>query len=588
MSLENPFFVREVRAYSRKAWSPLSWQVLAAAMGPGFWLWAIAREWTPDAPGAPYFLRGLLLAWVIVSHAVVCGFTGWRLGAQAFGAEQRQSTLEGLQLVSTSSWKWSTEKLLFPLYSLFLVWLAAFPGCAMLVVRGHCLPATLWPGLLLAAAVGVLSFGVALMGPPERAGLPLSTERQLPLAQRLELSAPRLIATWLGWEILQLGIRWLEKGVRDLTPDFQTRLLFRILPLRSDQIFAGMLGLFLFYGLTCAWAWANPASPIAGRLRRAALLVTLVTGYALVVGVTWIGSNWFWQSLLVAVPTVQLLRLALAQRKSVRVRRAARPDSPRAVREIAAVQARWDNPVLVRDLRVSLRGGGLLSSILWHCLIVGALGGAFGAYALSMGAYYVGASTYPVIAGFLASLYGWGAFAAVMRIGMSASTQWSSERRMKTVSQLLLSPIPGVDIVRGRWAAALLQGSAVAMPWVVSFAICTIIASGGERLETLVCYSLWIVSLALILSAGRAGAIRELTGRREWLSPARASLAWFFAQPFFLVMMASRDSSGGMTGLALCIVLTLLNVGMVPALLNWSGYQIDHYRARLAESSRGA
>jgi hypothetical protein len=583
MPLENPFFVREIRAYSRKAWSPLSWQLLVAALGPVVWLLGLSWKWNPESPGSEDFSHEDLLVWVIITHAVICGFTGWRLGARVFGGEQQQHTLEGLQLVSTSSWVWAVQKLLFPAYALLMVWLAAFPGCAMLVVRGHCLPAMLWPGLWLAGAVGLLMFGAALMAPPERAGLPLATERQLPLAQRFELGSPRLLATWLGWEILQLSFQWLENGVREPRPVFQQHLLFRMLPLRSDQIFAGMLGLFLLYGLTCAWAWANPSSPIAGRLRRAALLFTLIAGYGLVVGITWFGSHWVWQVVLVAVPTVQLLRLMLAQRKAVRGRQATRLDNPRAVREIAAVQARWDNPVLVRDLRVSWRGGGLLSSFVRQCLVIGALGGLSGAYIFSMGRYSVGFSILPMIVGFLAVLYGCGSFVAVARMGLSASAQWSSERRMKTVSQLLLSPIPGRDIVRGRWTAALLQGSAVAAPWVVSFVVCTLIASRGEHLILLICYGLGAISMALTLSAGRAGAIRELTGRREWLSPARASIVWLVVQYILFSSVLGRYPFGELDGLVLCVVLTLVNAVAVAALLAWSGWQIDHYRARLAE-----
>lgn len=583
MPLENPFFVREIRAYSRKAWAPLSWQVLVAALGPVVWLLSCTWKWNPEAPGSEEFSHEDLLVRVIFTHAVVCGFAGWRLGMRVFGGEKQQHTLEGLQLISTSPWVWAVQKLGFPVYALLTVWLAAFPGCAMLVVRGHCLPAMLWPGLWLAGAVGLLTFGTALMAPLERAGLPLATERQLPLAQRFELGAPRLLAAWLGWEILQLTFQWLENGVQEPRPVFSQHLLFRLLPLRSDQLFAGMLGLFLLYGLTCAWAWANPSSPIAGRLRRAALLFTLIAGYALVVGVTWMGSYWLWQAVLVAVPIVQVLRLAWAQRKAVRGRRTKPLDRPRVVREIAAVQARWDNPVLVRDLRVSLRGGGLLSSFVRQCLVVGALGGLIGAYVYSLRSYYVGFSSLPMITGFLAGLYGCGAFVAVARMGLSASTQWSSERRMKTVSQLLLSPIPGRDIVRGRWIAALLQGSAVAAPWVVAFVICTLIATRGKDLGTLIGYGLGAVSLTLTLSVGRAGAIRELTGRREWLSPARASVVWLVVLYLLFASILGNYPSGELDGLVLCVVLTLVNAVAVAAFLAWSGRQIDHYRARLAE-----
>lgn len=583
---ENPFFVREVRAYSRKAWSPLGWQVLAAAFSPAFWLWAINGNWNPDDGGDTVVLRGVLLAGVVLCHALICGFAGWRLGMGAFGVERRQNTLESLQLVSISAWKWPLQKLVFPLYSLFLVWLAVLPGSVMLVVRGHCLPATLWPGLLLAGAAGLLYFGVALTLPPERVGLPLATERRLPFAQRLELSSPRLIATWLGWELLQLGYQWVLSGSGDQQPDFRQHLLFRIVTVGSDQLFALMLGLLLLYVLTCAWAWANPGNPFTSRLRRASLIVTLVTGYSLVLGITWIGGHWTWRALLVGLPAWQLLRLALAQRRAVRLRHALRPDNPRAVREIAAMQAHWDNPVLIRDLRVFLRGGGLLSSFLRQGLVIGLIFVLTLAYLTSQNgrntAFY-----YPLVAGALAYLLGWGAFVAGARTALGTSAQWAAERRMNTVSQLMLSPISGHDIVTGRWSAALLYGGATALPWTGCYLVLALLATKGEGLVQFFCMNAWTFSLALVLSAGRAGAIRELSGLREWWSPTRVSVVWLIAQAFLLVQFASSSGLGSLGYTLGAGILALVNTAAVPALLDFSSRRIERYRARLAEPGRG-
>ena len=577
MSIENPFFVREVRAYSRKIWSPVGWQVLAAACGPlmGLWLTSRAEDWSDP------WARGILLATIAGYHAVVCSMAGWRLGARVFGAEQQQNTLESLQLVSASPWAWVPQKLLFPVYALLLVWLAALPGCMALVIRGHFLPATIWPGLLLAGAAGLLSLGAALVVPPERVGLPRASERRLPLAQRLELASLRLVTMWLSWEILQLGYRWIETGVNDQGPRFRQHLLFGTVPIRADQVLGGMLALFLLYALTCAWVWANPASPAANRLRRAMQIVTLSTGYLLLVGITWSGSQWFWQTLLVGVPAIQFFRLAAEQRRLRRSRRALRGDSPRAAQEIAVIQARWDNPVLVRDLRVSLRGGGLLPSFLRQWLVLGAIGGVLAAYLFSQ-QYLLRASNFPFIASMLAGIFGWGAFVAVMRTGFTAGAQWGFERRMRTISQLMLSPLPGHDIVVGRWAAALLQGGAVSIPWVVSFLACTYIASNGEGLQWTICFGAWLLSLSLVLSAGMAGASRELSRWREWWSPSGASVAWFLAQPFLLIKGAS-SGSGGEIMLALCLVLTLINAVVVPVLLVCAGQQIEFHRARVAE-----
>jgi ABC-type Na+ efflux pump permease subunit len=155
---------------------------------------------------------------------------------------------------------------------------------------------------------------------------------------------------------------------------------------------------------------------------------------------------------------------------------------------------------------------------------------------------------------------------------------------MKTVSQLLLSPISGDDIVLGRWAAALLQGSAVAAPWVVSFVVCALVASQGQALTPLFSYGVWIVSLALVLSAGRAGTLRELSGRQGWLSPNRASLAWFFGQLLFLYKVVFNTVSSETVGPTMARFLMLVNAVAVAMLLGWSGKLIDDHRARMAEA----
>lgn len=578
MSFENPYFVREVRASSRKAWTPLGWLVLAAAVGPLLALWLASRQ--PDWMDP--FARGMLLTMVAGYHALICSVTGWRLGTRVFGTEQQQNTLESLQLVAASPWRWTLQKLVFPVYALLLVWVAAIPGALALATRSYFVPADLWLGQLLAGAAGALSFGAALAIPPERVGLPRSAERGLPLAQRLELSSMRLIPVWLGWELLQLAYQWLE-GVWNGGPHrFRQHLLFSMLSLRHDQILGGMLGLFLLCALTRAWNWANPSSPGARRLRVGTQILTLLTAYGLVVGLTWAGSFWMWQVLVVGVPATQLFRLAREHRRLKWSRRASRPESGSLISEIPAVQARWDNPVLVRDLRVALRSTGLRSAFSRQWLIIGGLAVVLGLFLMSQ-PWATSTYSYRIFIGSLASVYGWGAFVTLLRTGLSTAVQWGTERRLKTVSQLLLSPLTGSDIVLGRWAAAILQSCLISGPWLLCAAACWVLAEGGQNLHWLACFAAWIVSLVVVLSAGLAGAIRELTHWKEWGSPAGAAIAWFFAQPFLLIKMATSMASINDGLLILYVVLAVVNAVVVPILLFCGGQRVETQRAQLGE-----
>ncbi|MCC2671404.1 MAG: hypothetical protein K0Q72_3875 [Armatimonadetes bacterium] len=517
-------------------------------------------------------------------HAFLCGTIGWRLGTSVFGAEQQQHTLEMLRLVSTSPWSWVPQKLLFPVYALALVWAAALPGYLGLVIRGNFLPATLWPGLLLAGGVGLLLLASGLTVPPERVGMPRFSERLLPVAKQLELHSLRSVQWWLAWQALHLGYVWIGAASVDQPVRYRLHFLFRMVALQADQLFWGMLALYLLCGLTCAWAWANPVSPAAARLRVGAQLLTVGVGYLLVIAITWVGSLWFWQAILVAFPLVQLVRLALERRKLARVRRATRRDDPRAQREIAFLKSRWDNPVLIRDLRVSLRGGGLAALFFRQWLVIGVIAGGFSALMLSgpWGAA-VGPSFLNILTGFMAVILGWGSFVTLLRLGAPASAQWNAERRMRTLPQLLLSPLGSREIVVGRWSASLLQGVLTALPWVVGNLVCTAIVGEGRGLWALVLTGAWLVSMALLFSLALSVAVRELSSWRELWSVTGCAIAVLVAEPVVMVWGMTRGTTTDVTMLTLCILFTVVNTAALPVVLTVGSGQLDRQRQRLFE-----
>jgi hypothetical protein len=587
MLFENPFFTREVRARVRKAWAPLCWMLLLSALAPLSGMWVGARQWSLIAGASPVEIRGLLLVVATGLHAAVCGVAGWGLGATVFGREHQENTLESLRLITASPWVWTLQKLVFPLYALLVVWLAAAPSYLALSMRGHALPSTLWTGMLLAGSVGFLTFGAALVAPPERIGLPLAAERVLPLAQRLELQSVRMISLLLGWEVLALGAEWIGAGAYDHAVRFQIHPLFGVLNLRADQYFLGLLALFLGCALACAWASADPASAAARRLRLVARRFTAAVAYLLLIGLTWQGAHWLWQTLLIGFPAVQLLRVRAELRRARVKGRTRRSEDRRAAGEIAAVQRVSDNPVLLRDLRVALRGAGMRAGFLTQCGIILALGlcvvlllnSGFWGTSARLPRYY--------FASLLSGLYWWGWAVVLLRTSVQGAAQWAAERRMRTVPQLLLSPIRGRDLVLGRWLAALLPGLVALLPWALAQGVCGLLVD--QRFSpsnwTLIT-NLWEASMAGVLSLGMAGAIREPSTRRLWLYFAGGPTALVVAEILLLFWSFTWRitwSSSDLTITNLCLCMALVNAGLLPFLVLLESRCIEAQRRRLFE-----
>lgn len=583
LRVENPFFVREVRAYARKAWSPLGWMLLAGALLPLFPLGLTERFSEANGRMIETFLRGLVLFTLGVSHGGLCAASGWMLGVRVFGAEHRQNTLESLRLVSASPWWWVVQKLAFPLYALTLVWAAALPGYSALVIRGSFLPQDLWPGLTLAAGFALLTFAAALVISPERIGAPRVNDRTRPLAERLETGLHRLLPLWIGWMLISVGGRWITDAAAERPLRLLSRRLFGPLWLREDQIAGLLLGLLLVYALTAAWTWANPASLLARRLRTVMQALTVGVGYLVFLGLTWAGSWWIWKVLVTGFPLLQVLRLVRQERVERQAKKSRKPrkEGARSPGEILALQRRWDNPVLIRDLRVALRGSGLLWTFLGQCLAIFLI--ALGMMALLVAGPMSGIqrSGYllQAFAGTMCSILGWIAFVTSMRIGSRAMAQWSSERRMNTISQLLLTPLSGRAIIRGRLAAALVEGLLTALPWILSFYFFLLVATQGREPGLSLCLGAWFFSLALVISVGCSAALRPMTRWRDLLTTQGAVAATCVAEVFLLIWGLVKLTGNPSEVLLGCTILfTLVNVVSIPVLLSMAAREIERYR----------
>lgn len=520
MVLESPFFLKEARVASRRQWSVfawlLVWQVICVLMP------LLLMEWFQALPILPAAGRSVLQRMSLTNlgllHSIVCIAAGGRMGRRVFQEEARQGTLESLRLVSLEPWRLVLQKLLFPLYGYLLVWLAAVPVYWMIALRGHFSPAELGPGALLAGVAGLVQLGAELLAPSEgwlrqqKEGKVLVTAPGLApgtvLLPVLVFGMLMLVQTdWIG---AVLGTRRSAARVLDLYGFW----------LGSDLLLSLMLVLYFLVVAAAALAAASPASRWATALARRTSLAVVVVFYYLWVGWLWsIVSLPFRIAWMAALPAL-LFGLPLLGRKQPDPR--PRAEDPAAPREIEWLGRRWDNPVMVRDLRAWLRRSGIVRLTVRSLfqLVAGVLFLAGGTmlppfrttFALVFGtgpSWWVDLLTRGIaIATFFAPLFGWLAFA---NLGSRAQIGWQKEARLNTYGQLLETPLPSAALVAGRWTAS----SAAALSGLVPGAL--LLGAGLLRIAVtfraaLPAYAtldLYLGSLGLLMGAIFAGVPRK-------------------------------------------------------------------------------
>jgi hypothetical protein len=509
--LENPFFTREARSWSRRQYAPVTWHVLLQCFILTVPLLLLERVLGADIDSEEV-RRGLALMALGVGHAALAGIVGWALGSMVLIEEHRQGTLDTLRLVSTPPRRWLPQKLLLPAYAFLVVWLAAAPFYMALSIRGHFLPRDLQPGALLSGGVGLAAFAAALLVPPE--GVRQRLNQRLTASDLIADLTHLGLPYWAGIVIVRVQWDWMAalvsgRAAIQLQPFYDANL-------RTDHGLALLIGALLIAALASAFAGADPASRWAVRVARWTRVLAVGVAYYLFIGYTWrrIGPEHRW----LALAGLPLLALALHVFSRVKKRRS---EDRSAAREIRWVARRSDNPVLIRDLRVLLRTAGLRrqATVISLGLVVGMalltasmipLTGFFGGPPAPGPLRFLRQmAAVAVILGF------WLAVPAVLTFGARASALWQMERRVNTLSQLLASPLPAETVIRGRWAAALMVGVARNSPALVAFLLGLFVISSGRGLPLALALATWLASLGLVLSAGFAGAARPVESLRE-------------------------------------------------------------------------
>jgi hypothetical protein len=489
--LDNPFFARDARQLGRREFPGLcrwlafqSTFLLAALIGPELVSNETARLWVRSALGLPGFF---------LIHWISCYFIGVGMGNRLLFNEHQKRTLEGLQLIARSPWRWVPEKLLFSLYGLLMVWSTGLPFYWIIAVRGvmGVRELTVLAGLNLLP--GLLGIAQMLLSSPESwPGMPPELRRR-PLARWIEEGLPpRWLSLQLWWYTFLTVIPW----ALGFQSQGRMAMVFGWV-LTSGQVVAIQMGLLWAAALATAWATANPGGRLATALARILRLVALISLYALFVGGLWSRAR-EWERILWAVGPPALL--AWSNRPSGRRRMLRRGEDRRAEGEIRVFQGLWDNPLFIRDLRALLRPASLVTSFPRAFLEVFA-----GPVILAALTFFVGPPPADFWREWLDRAQYACAIAAPVMVGASGLVFaarvrrfWEAERLRGTLPQLLTAPLGAADIVAGRWAAGVVR----TLPFACAAALCAVVGVGAlARLESM-SLEAYIALLALCAAYG--------------------------------------------------------------------------------------
>lgn len=511
---ENPFFAREVRAFGRRGLGLLAWPLMVQALFLCVPLWLMERAAAGLLQPVDSW-RGLALVALGLGHAAVSGGVGWIAGKRVLGEEHRRRALDGLRLITRHPAGWLAQKLVFPLYVVVLVWSAAVPFYGVVALRGHFLPGHLAPGAQLALCLGLLTFGAALLAPAEGMRSPIRSGKRVKASAAWSDILMMGLPSWIALVLLRLAFDWMLYA-QSLRPSPFRHAPFFGASLPTDQ---GLVVLLAAYAVTCfgsAYAVVNPADRWAGPIRDGARILGVAAAYVLFVGYQWPGAITVGSVLTVLGGLLAATLVALPSEWRERLTpergRRTRTEDRLAGRELARLGRLFDNAVFVRDLRVALRGGGLLRQFALNsgglCLLTVAVTG--------VGQPFLGAATGSVwsptvqrLAMGAITVSSWLMLPALLAYGGRALASWGTERRCVTLLQVFASPLTTETVVRGRWIAAVLVGLVRSSPVPLFFlAGLLIVASPGEILFH-VGQGIWLATLGLILSAGLAGSAQD-------------------------------------------------------------------------------
>lgn len=522
MLLENPFFVREIRAFGRRGFALVAWPLMVQAVFLTLPLLLMERATSGRLQPLDAW-RGLALVLFGLGHAATCGGVGWIVGKRVFGEEHRRRALDGLRLLTTHPAVWLSQKLVFPFYLLGLVWAAGLPFYAVVALRAHFLPSQLVPGAQLALCLGLLTFGAALLAPAEGLRSPVRAGSRVKQAAVWSDTLLMGLPLWITLVLLRLALDWMYYALGQRPAPYANAPFFGTY-LPTDR---GLMLLLAAYTVACygaAYPHAHPAGRWSLPLRNGSRLFSVTIAYVLFLGYSWRGRLDLPYVLLSLVGLLAAVMVALPAewRERLTPERGRRPrnEDPRAIRDLARLGKLLDNAVFMRDLRVALRGSGLGRQFLLHGAGLFALSGAVGSMGLPFyGVAGRGSTLLPPFVSQLASgtllIGSWLILPALLAYGGRAISNWGTERRCAMLPQIFATPLSAEAFVRGRWFAAVLVGLVRALPVPLGFLLALLVVAERAELPVYVAQGVWLTTLGLILSAGLAGSAQDTSIQLE-------------------------------------------------------------------------
>ncbi|MGV3722079.1 MAG: hypothetical protein ACO1SX_14305 [Actinomycetota bacterium] len=550
MSLENPFFVREIRQHVRR---PLPVQVgllaftglmsLALLVPLYFWMRDNAKQ-PPD--GFVWFL--------VIPHLLFCAVAAVYATDRIFGDEHRRSTLETLRLLPISPSRWVLTRLAWPLFLVTLSWAAGAPFYVISALTGVGSTDSNLLLSLFALAVGLFAIPLVLLLPPDFRER-MRTARLAGAHRRVKLDAD-LTLCWLIngglWFLFQFSIVMMaaSRGGR-MTPFYATRV-----PLAGVWIAVALTVLLASaVASTATISQEERRESLALRARLLAVAVLYYSLIGLLTGLMWARLP-FWAQW--GPPLLFPLWAWFVLRRQARPR-----EDPWSASEVDWAETRWANPWVTRDLRSFTR----FSSI--RRWVGGEAAAILGVYVTMVYFFVVkgGADLAQVTLGALTmgALLG-----AVIFVGDASArpfAMWMRERTTGALPMVFLAPRTSREILRGRLLSAayfaltahlpllLLVGAGVA--W---HSINTSWVIGAAAILALPVSALFVVVLGCTVQPQTAPPWRWLLD--DWLEVALslAQVAILVADVYVLVEGANGNLTVAWAGASALFVLNVLLV----------------------------
>lgn len=475
MTLENPFFRREIRQHVRR---PLPVQVgllaftglmtLALLLPLYFWMRDNARQ-PPD--GFVWFL--------VIPHVLFCAVSAVYATDRIFGDEHRRSTLETLRLLPISPSRWVLARLAWPLFLVTLAWAAGAPFYVMSALTGVGAADGNLRLSLGAYAVGLFAIPLVLLLPPDFRER-MRAARLAGSHRRVKLDADLTLCWMINgglWFLVQFSVitTAASRGGR-MAPFYATRL-----PLAG--VWIAVAAAVLLASAVSSTATISREEQRESLALRARLLAVAVLYYALIgliTGLMW-GRLPFWAQW--GPPLLFPFWAWFILRRQTRPR-----EDPWSALEVAWAETRWANPWVTRDFRSFTRFSSIRRWIGGEILAI------LGIYA-AMVYFFVwkgGAELAQVTLGALTMGALLGAIIFVGDASARPFAMWMRERTTGALPMVFLAPRSSREILRGRLLSAAFFALGAHLP---------LLALVGAGVAWHTVNTSWIVGAACLLAA---------------------------------------------------------------------------------------